>query len=214
MNIRSVMRAGALAGVVGVAGNIAGVVWLADIPSAYRPDAVAEWTVETLASPLAASLSGVSFTIGLLALAAWSVAVAARLGTPVGWGAALVLGTGAVVNAAGTLAPLVVVHLLTPACGPTPACEAASMALLGTSLALDALFNLLLGAGLVLFGWSVGHGPGPRWLAVGLMAAGAASVPVSLQIVSPIGADLLLLAAPLWLIAITVVSARMWRGRL
>jgi hypothetical protein len=140
--------------------------------------------------------------------------VASRLGTAGAWAGAGVIATGAVLNAAGTLAPVIVVSLLEPACGPSAACEAASMSVLAVSLALDALFNLLLGVGLVLLGAATLRGRGPRWLAMSFVVAGLASVPVSLQIVSPLGADLLLVAGPLWLLVITAASVRLWRGEL
>jgi hypothetical protein len=204
-------RFGAVAGIIGVVGNVAGVAVLGDIPSAYRPDEVAAWTGQVLQAPVDASLSSVAFTIGLVALAGWAAVMGVRLGTAGAYAAAFVVAAGALLNAAATPAPLVVVHLLAPACRDTESCHAAAMALLGSSLALDGLFNLLLGIGLLLFGRGMRLASWPAWLAWLTMAAGLASVPVSLQVVSPAGADLLLLAGPLWLTAIAISSVRLWR---
>ncbi|MCC7044460.1 MAG: hypothetical protein IT183_11395 [Acidobacteria bacterium] len=206
-------RVGAVAGVIGVVGNMAGVAVLGEISSAYRPDEVAMWTGQVLHAPGAASASGIAFTVGLIALAGWALVMGARFASPTSYAAAFVMATGAILNAAGTPAPLVVVHLLGPACGDTEACHAAAMALLGASLALDALFNLLLGVGLILMGRAMFDASWPAWLAWGTIAAGVASVPVSTQVVSPAGADLLLIAGPLWLAAITLCSVRLWRER-
>lgn len=211
MERRVLNRVGAIAGIVGVIGNVVGVAVLGDISSAYRPDEVATWTGQVLHAPASATTSGVAFTLGVIALAGWALVMGVRLATSAARAGAFCVATGAVLNAAGTLAPLVVVHLLAPACGETEACHAASMALLGGSLALDALFNLLLGVGLVLMGRAMYSEAWPSWLAWLTTLAGVASIPVSLQIVSPTGADLLVIAGPLWLTSITVSSVRLWR---
>lgn len=204
-------RTGAVAGALGVLGNIVGVAVLREIPAAYRPEAIGAWTDQVLRAPVAASISGLAFTLGLVALALWAVAMGARLRTAAAWTGAGLLAIGAVLNAAGTPAPVVVVHLLTPACGEASACHEVSMALLGSSLALDALFNLLLGIGLILLGGAIRTSTWPSWLAWLSIAAGIASMPVSLQAVSPLGADLLMIAGPLWLVTIAVCSVRLWR---
>jgi uncharacterized membrane-anchored protein len=85
------------------------------------------------------------------------------------------------------------------------------MALLGSSLALDALFNLLLGVGLVCLGFAMRAARWSAWLAWLSIVAGIASVPVSLQAISPLGADLLAVAGPLWLTAIAACCVRLWR---
>lgn len=211
MERRVLNRFGSIAGIVGVIGNVVGVVVLGDISSAYRPDEVATWTGQVLHAPAAATASGVGFTLGVITLAGWALVMGARLATVVAHAGAFSVAAGAILNAAGTLAPLVVVHLLAPACGETEACHAASMALLGGSLALDALFNLLLGIGLILIGRAMFIAAWPSWLAWLTTVAGIASIPVSLQIVSPVGADLLAVAGPLWLTAILVSSIRLWR---
>jgi hypothetical protein len=207
-------RIGAVAGFVGVIGNVIGVAVLGEIPTAYRPSTVALWVDQVTAAPAAATVSALGFTIGLIALAGWALIAARHLGSARATAAGFLIGVGAVLNAAGTLAPAVVAHHLGPTCGASTDCTAAGAALLGMSLSLDALFNLLLGVGLLLFAAAMWRGERPRWLALLSAAAGLASVPVSLQIVSDAGADLLAVAGPLWLAFITISSVQLWRGRL
>ena len=69
------------------------------------------------------------------------------------------------INAAGTTAPIVLAKHVAPACENAAACEPAGIALLGTSLALDSLFNLMLGGGLILTGVAMRSDPGWRRLA-------------------------------------------------
>jgi len=116
-----------------------------------------------------------------------------------------------VLNAAGCLAPLVLVLHVLPGCSGE-ACAPVARALLGATLSLDALFNLLLGAGLLALSPALMR-RGERALgALGLLA-GAASLPVALQVTSLQAARLLYLAAPLWLLFILWSSARLWTAR-
>lgn len=211
MDAREMKRAGAMAGIVAVVGNVAGVAVLGPIPAAYRPDEVAMWVNETMAAPLAASMSGVAFTLGLIALAAWAIVLGRVLASTAAMAGAFVTAAGALLNAAGTLAPLVVAHMLMTACADTDACRAASAGVLGLSLALDALFNLLLGLGLVAFGRAMARAGWPLWIVALTTVAGLASIPVSIQIVSPMGSNLLKIAGPLWLLTIAASSVRLWR---
>jgi hypothetical protein len=213
MNRRAPGRVGAVAGIVAVAGNVAGVAVLGPIPSAYRPDEIAAWSLQVLDAPVAAAVSGISFTLGLIALAIWAAISAWRTSHVAAWVGGALAAIGASLNAAGTLAPLVSAYLLGPACGRSDGCLAAVGALLGTSLALDACFNLLLGIGLVLLGSARWQGGGPRWLAALQVIAGIACIPVSGQVFSPRAADLLLAAGPLWLGAITADALQLWRSR-
>jgi hypothetical protein len=208
-------RLGAACGLVGVAGNILGVVALRGVPSAYRPQTMPSWVAEVLAAPEAVTTSAIAFTIGLLALAGWALILGSQLKTPAARVAGAIIAVGAAFNAAGTVAPLVLALHLGPACGAGADCLPAGLALLGMSLAFDALFNLLLGVGLVILAaviWK--RRAGGRWLAPLAGLAGVASIPVSLQISEVWAANLLIVAGPLWLIFITVVSLRMWKGRM
>jgi len=204
-------RAAALLGLLGAAGNVAGVAFLAGVPVAYLPGSLDEWARLSAAHPAATTASAVSFVLGLLALAGWAMAVGRWAGT---WGAALGAGaaaTGAALNAAGCLAPLVLVLHVLPGCAGE-SCAPVARALLGVTLSLDALFNFLLGAGLLALAPALWR-RGERALgALGLLA-GLASLPVALQVASVEAARLLYLAAPLWLLFILWSSARLWAAR-
>lgn len=104
-------------GLAGVAGNVLGVAFLWEVPSAYRPGDLAAWLEAARAQPLLTVASSWSFVLGLVALAGFAVLLAveqaARAGRP-GWfhaGAALVA-LGALLNAAGCFGPAVAVRCL------------------------------------------------------------------------------------------------------
>lgn len=199
-------RVAAAAGFVAVAGNVAGVVFLRDIPSAYRLARLDEWASEVQRHPQATVASALAFTLGLVALAGWAVHLGREIGTPLARAACALVAVTALFNAAGTTTP--VVHAFhVGAAGEGGA--AAGRALLGLSLTLDALFNLGLGLGLLLAAAAARGGGWTR----GLMAlAGTASIPVAGQAVTDGAADLLLVAAPLWLALILVTSFAWTRG--
>jgi hypothetical protein len=208
-------RVGAVAGLAGVAGNVVGVAVLGGIPSAYRPGTLAAWASEILAAPDAAAASAIGFTLGLIALAVWAVAIGILFETALARLAGAGIAVGALLNAAGTPSQFVVAKYLGPVCGTPAECVPAAIALLGLSLTLDATFNLLLGIGLVSLAAAVWHRvTSPRWLPALMLVAGLSSIPVSLQIVSETAANLLMVAGPLWLAAITVSTLPLWRGRL
>ncbi len=207
-------RVGAVCGVLAVAGNVLGVAALGRVPSAYQPGPMAQWVREVIAAPDAVAVSAAAFVIGLLALAAWALILGARLNSPRARGAAMVIATGAVIDAAGSLAPLSLALHVAPSCGTGDACLPAGLALLGLSLSADALFNLSLGIGLILLAagtWR--RGLAWRWLAPLSLAAGIASVPVTLQVSYDWAARLLAVAGPLWLALIAVTSVQLWRQR-
>jgi hypothetical protein len=206
-------RLGAACGWVGVAGNVLGVVALGPIPSAYRPGALEAWAGQTLAAPGPASASAVAFTLGLVGLAGWALALRAWLESPAA-DAAWLVAAGALLNAAGTLTPLVVALHLSPLCAAGHDCLPAATGLLGLSLALDALFNFLLGIGLVAIGLVLrNREPRRRGLATLAVIAGVASIPVSLQVEYTAAARWLAVAGPLWLAFTAWTSVLLWRGR-
>jgi hypothetical protein len=200
-------RLSALLGLVGVAGNVAGVLLLGDITGAYRPDQLDRWAALSVAHPQATVASAVAFILGLLALAGWASGLARRAPTPWARFGAGAITLGAALNAAGCVGPLVLVtHLL-----PGDAAGPAARALLGVALTLDALFNLLLGLGLLGLASAL-LGRGERGVgALGLLA-GLASLPVAGQPFSAAAANLLAVAGPLWLAFVGWTSVRMWRG--
>jgi hypothetical protein len=195
-----------------VAGNVAGVVLLVDVPGVYRPEQLDAWAKGALAHPGATAASAAAFVVGLVALAGWALAVGRWVRRPLARAGAAALAAGALLNAAGCVAPAVLVLHVAPSCG-ADGCLPIARALLGLSLSLDALFNLLLGAGLAAAGASLLAARQRPVLAVLGLAAGIASVPVSLQVVSEDAARWLAVAAPLWLSFIVATSVVLWRGR-
>lgn len=195
-----------VAGFVGVALNVVAVAALRHVPHAYRPGDVAAWLSELQSDPFSTQLSAWAFTVGLVALAAFAgglaLTVANRRNLAVA--GAIFFGGGALLDAAGTMAPIAALQVE----------PSAGMALLWLTLLLDSAFNGLLAVGLLCFwgalraddGW-----PAPlRWLA---LLAGLASLPVALQFSSDIFASLLAVAGPLWLAWVTWTSVLLLRGR-
>jgi hypothetical protein len=204
-------RPGALLGVLGVAGNVVGVAALGGVEGAYKPGGLGAWAESALAHPGPSVVSAVAFTVGLLALAGWALALGRRLAGPWAPLATAAMATGAVVNAAGTLAPAVLVLHVAPACDGA-SCAPVARALLGLTLSLDALFNLAFGAGLALAGaclWRAARRPALG--ALGL-AAGLATVPVAGQLAWQAAANWLVVAGPLWLAFVLWTSALLWSG--
>jgi hypothetical protein len=201
-------------GLVAVAGNLLGVVFLRDVPSPYRPGDLDAWLAGSRAHPLATTLSSWSFVVGLVALAAFAVllalSAAPRSRAPGWtWAGALMAAGGALLNAAGCMGPAVAARFLAPGDGG----DAAGRALLAVSLYLDAHFNLVLGLGLVAFNLSLGRSAGwPGWVRVLGVVAGLVSLPVALQAWSDGFARLLAVSGPLWLAWLLVVSLRAGPG--
>ena len=185
----------ALAAFLGVALNIVAVVALRAIPHTYAPGDVPAWLAETLAHPTASTVSAWAFTVGLVALAAFFAGFAATLRSSwVTVGAAFFAG-GAMLDAAGTMAPIAALHVP----------QDVGVGLLWLSLLLDASFNFLLGVGLIaiFFGLPTDWPKWHRWLA---LAAGLLSLPVAGQFASDDFARLLAVAGPLWLVWLTGAS--------
>ena len=205
-------RLGAALGVFGVVGNVIGVAALNGLEGAYRPGELGAWADSALAHPGASVASAVAFAVGLLALAGWAAALGRRLHGPAGPLAASAMAVGAVLDAAGTLTPAVLVLHVAPACSQG-ACVAVARALLGVTLSLDALFNLAFGAGLFLAGlslWRAGRRPVLGGLGI---VAGLATIPVAGQLAWEPAANLLAVAGPLWLAFVLATSVLLWGGR-
>ncbi len=203
-------RIGAALGLLGVAGNVAGVAFLVDVSAAYRPAQLDAWLAQAVHHPGASAASAVAFVVGLAALGAWARALGARAGPGLRH-ASGAMAAGAWVNAAGCVAPLVLLLHVLPACTSPEACAPVARALLGSTLALDAAFNLFFGVGLVGAGVALLSG-GSRGLGALGVAAGVVTVLVSGQVVSERAASLLALAAPLWLAFVVAASVQMWRA--
>lgn len=206
-------RAGAACGLIGVAGNVVAVYLLGDVEGAYRLAGLSAWAASATAHPAASVASAVAFTVGLAALAGWAVALGRRVDQPLARLGAAAMAAGALLNAAGTVTPAVLVLHVAPVCSGE-ACLPVARALLGITLTLDALFNLLFGLGLIAVAAALGRAerrPGLAWLG---MAAGVASIPVSLQFAFDQASNLLAVAGPLWLAWVTWTSVLLWRGDL
>ncbi|HVP68189.1 MAG TPA: hypothetical protein VMT17_13085 [Anaeromyxobacteraceae bacterium] len=204
-------RLGAALGAAGIVGNVFGVAALADVPNAYRPGTLDAWASQAVAHPAQTAASAIAFSLGLLALAGWAQAAARWVGGRLSRAAASAIAASAVVNAAGSLAPLVLVLHVAPACA-NGGCGPVARALLGFALSADALFDLLLGAALVLLGARLAARGRSRLGALGV-AAGVATLPVSLQVVSTAAAKWLAVAGPFWLLFVAWSSALMWRRK-
>ena len=194
---------------MGVAGNVAGVLFLGDVPVAYRPGTLDQWAALSLAHPTATVASAVSFVLGLVALAGWAAGLGRHLEAPLARAGASAVVAGALLNAAGCVTPIVLVSHLAPGC--EGACGPAARALLGVTLSLDALFNLLLGVGLLGIGTALWR-QGARILGGLGLVAGIASVPVAGQPFSAEAAKLLAIAGPIWLTFVLAASWRLWTG--
>lgn len=204
------LRAGAISGLFAAALNFGGVLPLADLPAAYKPGRLPEWLGQIQGHPAETAASAWMFTAGVLLLLPFAAAL--RRQTPesglVDAGSRLIA-AGGLMNGAATLAPFVVSHQLLPLA--SPATEGASLALLGLTLCMDALFNGLLGLGLILVG-AAWLGAGRKVLGGLGVIAGLATVPVVLQCVSATFAGWLAVAGPLWLAWITAASVSLWRA--
>ncbi len=194
---------------MGVVGNAAGVLFLADVPVAYRPGTLDQWAALSVAHPGATVASAVSFVVGLVALAGWASGLGRWLGTPGARVGASAVAAGALLNAAGCVTPIVLVTHLMPGC--EGACGPPARALLGVTLSLDALFNLLLGVGLLGIGGALWR-QGSRVLGGLGLVAGLASLPVAGQPFSAEAAKLLAVAGPIWLAFVLASSWRLFTG--
>lgn len=198
------------AGLLGLAGNLLAIAFLGGIPHAWKPGDLGAWHAEITAHAYNATGSAWAFTVGLALLVPFALAWPRlpRLARPglarVG---ALLFAIGALLDAAGTPTGAVVAHFLPfsdPMNGP------AARALLGCSLLLDATFNGLLGAGLIVVNIAAGPALSRPLRALGVVA-GVASLPVALQAVSDDYARLLAISGPLWLTWCTIVAVQMIR---
>ena len=206
MNISAVPLA--LTGLLAIAGNIAGVVFLSAVPHAYKFSTIAAWHSEASAVPGSALASAMAFAIGLGAMAAFAMSLAqlhtarTSLASWLSTGAALIA-AGALLNAAGSV-------LAGAAIRQDPFVSdsiTAGRAMLDGALLADAAFNVLIGFGLILTNVALLRASGyPRWIASIGLAAGVASLPVGLQAVSDSFAAGIVISGSLWLVWIAAIS--------
>lgn len=191
------------AGIAAVVLNILGVVALSGVESAYRPESIERWYYAVSQPDTAQPVSAWCFAAGMLLLIPWVAGLARVLG-PYSWPGAGVVVVGATINMVGSLLPYLVA-------ASVPHGEAAlGQTLLSLALLLDAFFNLALGVGLVLLSLAMARDQHfPMWMsAVGLIA-GLVTITVVSQAWSPLGADMVAIAGPLWLAWVTMVSWRL-----
>ena len=99
------------------------------------------------------------------------------------------------------MAPFVVIEHLATQTPTDPAFQAVAFALLGWTLTMDAVFNALLGVGMILTGLAMWRDPGFGRIAGGWgVIAGVATLPVVFQPVSYAAAQWLVVAGPLWVL--------------
>ena len=208
---RSLSFVAGLSGFAVVALNIAAVAFLRTSPHVYKPSSLDKWFEELTRHPQAHGWSALCFTLGTLALipfalgvwrALWSKPKTRSLLGP------LALGLGGLLNAVSTMTVFVVARYLLPhLSGNHDSIRATSMALLGMTLSMDSLFNLVFGLGLMLVGWAQFDSERFwRWQGLLGLVAGALTVVVSLQLFSDTFARLLGIAGPLWLLWVLSVS--------
>lgn len=189
-------RAIALAGLAGVILNVVAVVALGPFTSPYSPADVPGWLDSCAQYPIRTAVSSFAFTFGLVALAAFALGLASHLKSAPALVAGAFIGLGALLDAAGTPAPLVALNT-DPAIG---------QAFLRYTLILDATFNGCLGVGLIAAFFA--QTSKLRWLA---LASGVLSLPVAFQWMSADAAKLLMIAGPAWLGWITATSIELLR---
>ena len=207
-------RGAAVLGLIAFLGNLLGVVVLGDIPQAYKPGKLETWVADSLAHPDAAIASAVYFTFGVLVMVPFGIALTRLVRGPLSGLAVLggaFIATGALMNGSATMAPFVVIEHLGGVAANDPAFQAVAFALLGWTLTMDAVFNALLGVGMILAGIAMWRDSGFGRVAGGWgVIAGLATLPVVLQPVSYAAAQWLVIAGPLWVLWLLWVSIRLW----
>tara|TARA_B100001123_G_C15190521_1_gene979175 strand:+ start:383 stop:1090 length:708 start_codon:yes stop_codon:yes gene_type:complete len=208
-------RGASVLGVIAVLGNLLGVLVLGDIPEAYKPGHLESWLNDSLAHPGDAIDSAIYFTLGVLLMVPFAVALMKLVRGPLAGlavlGAAFIV-AGALINGSATMAPFVIIEQLQgPVAPDDPAFRATAFALLGWTVTMDAVFNALLGAGMILVGVAMWCDSAFGRIAGGWgVVAGVATMPVMFQPVSYGAAEWLAVAAPLWALWILWVSLRLW----
>lgn len=193
------------AGLAAVGFMALGVACLRNIEGAYRPGMLDRWYYAATQHEVATTWSAWCFTLGVLLLVPWAAGLARALG-PYSWPGAALASVAAMLSAVGTLLPFVVVQMV-------PHGESAiGETLLGVALTFDSLFNLVFGASMVLLCFAMARDPQlPMWLPAYGLVASVLTMAVVSQAWSPVGADLVLLAGPMWLGWVAVTSWKLQR---
>jgi len=177
-------RALAIMGVITAAAFVVGIVAVSMIPDQLNGGAFDKALTEIATHRHAEVVAGWMFAIGLATLIPFiwlvvrSLSDATRLPATIG---ACLITAGATIDIAGSLLLVAVGHGLSPSFAD-PAVRAVAGAMLHLSVALDSMYNLTLGAGLVMIGRSMrAGGAWPRWTANLAIVAGVLSLPVALE---------------------------------
>jgi len=133
--------------------NILAIMQLSAAPSSYRPFMIDKWIEEIVKVPNNASISSLSFTIGVIALIPFTFLIAEYFEKTYSALIKVLIASGALMNAIGTVMPLIVVREVWPLCDNNPeACMATAHGFLAFALVMDSVFNFLFGLGLVFMG--------------------------------------------------------------
>ncbi len=186
-------RVAAGCGVLSAALSVLGVAFSLDIEAAYRPETIDRWLYSAQQHSGAAAWSAWSFTLAMAFMVPWVAGLARAIG-PYAWPGAALTMMAAIVNAGGSMLPFVVVTHL------PHGEDALGQTLLAIALTADALFNLLWGVSMVLLSLAMARATHvPMWLSGWGLVAGVMTMGVVGQAWTPVAADFLLLAGPVWL---------------
>lgn len=196
------------AGSIAVVGNLLAVALLGAQPAAYRLATLDDWAQQVSQHPAGAAASAIAFTLGLIALGIWALELGAQLGGRLAKASAQVIAIGALFDALGAVAPLVLaIHVREASAeGARPVARA----LLGFSLDLDSLFNLCLALGLVGLGLGWPKREKGPWRGLAIVS-GLLSLPVSAQALVDEAVRFLPVAAPFWLTFVGATALKKWK---
>ncbi|HXT15725.1 MAG TPA: DUF4386 family protein [Gemmatimonadaceae bacterium] len=203
----------ALTGLFAAVAIIAGIVAVGFIPDQLNVSAVDKALVQIEAHHRAEEIAGWMFAVGLAAVIPFTWLVVRTLGetvrTPATVGAWIIT-VGVTANVVGGLTMVALGHTVAPALAD-PAMKSVAVAFIGLGVAIDSMYNLSLGIGMLMIGRAMRHSEWPRWLANLALAAGALSLPVALEWYSPAAAVVQYASGTLylvWAIGTSVVALR------
>ncbi len=186
-------RVAAGCGVLAASFCVLGVAFSLDIEAAYRPETIDRWYYAAQQHSGAASWSAWCFTLAMAFMVPWVAGLARAIG-PYAWPGAALTMMAAIINAGGSLLPFVAVTHL------PHGEDALGQTLLAIALTADALFNLLWGVSMVLLSLAMARATHvPMWLSGWGLVGGVMTMGVVGQAWTPVAADFLLLAGPVWL---------------
>jgi len=208
------LRALAITGFVTAATLLAGIIAVALIPDQLNSTAFDKALVEIAAHRHAEIIAGWMFAFFLTALIPFiwlvvrSLSESGRMPATIG---ACVLTAGATVDIVASLLLVAIGHGIAPSIGD-PVARTIGIAMLNLGAAVDAMYNLALGIGLILIARSMrASGVWPKWLTRLALVAGVLSLPVSLEWYSQLAAAVQYASGTLflvWVVGMSVVAAR------